>query len=87
MLVKGSLRPNIAVRIGERLRLLLINATTAETFWVDSTLVGEEIERIAFVAGNPGKWLIESRAICAAKRRPAAGLGYRPAASCANSRW
>jgi hypothetical protein len=28
-----------------------------------------------------------SRAICAAKCRPAAGLRYRPAASCANRRW
>jgi len=28
-----------------------------------------------------------SRAICAAKRRPAAGLRYRSVASCANSRW
>ena len=87
MRVKGSLRPSIAVRIGERLRLLLINATTAETFWVDSMLVGEEIERIAFIADNPRKWLIESRAICAAKRRPAPGLRYRPAVNCANSRW
>jgi len=63
MLVNGSPRPDIAVRIGERLRLRLINATTAQTFWVDTMLVGEEIERIAFIADNPGKWLIEGRVL------------------------
>ena len=32
-------------------------------FWLDTMLVGEEIECIAFVADNPGKWLLESRAL------------------------
>ncbi|PWT89608.1 MAG: copper oxidase [Proteobacteria bacterium] len=30
-------------------------------YWLDSLVVGEPIERIAFLADNPGKWLIESR--------------------------
>jgi hypothetical protein len=30
---------------------------------MDTLLVGDEIERIAFVADNPGKWLIEGRAL------------------------
>ena len=31
-------------------------------FWLDTLVVGEQTERIAFVADNPGKWLIECRA-------------------------
>jgi FtsP/CotA-like multicopper oxidase with cupredoxin domain len=27
-------------------------------FWMDTLVVGDQIERIAFVADNPGKWLI-----------------------------
>ena len=30
-------------------------------FWLDTLVVGEQVERIAFVADNPGKWLIHSR--------------------------
>jgi FtsP/CotA-like multicopper oxidase with cupredoxin domain len=30
-------------------------------FWLDTLVVGEQTERIAFVADNPGKWLIHSR--------------------------
>jgi FtsP/CotA-like multicopper oxidase with cupredoxin domain len=30
-------------------------------FWLDTLVVGEQIERIAFVADNPGKWLLHSR--------------------------
>ncbi|MGZ5814332.1 MAG: multicopper oxidase family protein [Xanthobacteraceae bacterium] len=29
-------------------------------FWMDTLVVGDQIERIAFVADNPGKWLIAS---------------------------
>jgi FtsP/CotA-like multicopper oxidase with cupredoxin domain len=32
-------------------------------YWMDTLLVGEQIERIAFVADNPGKWLIGCRAL------------------------
>ena len=114
MLVNGSPHPDIAVRIGERLRLRLINATTAQTFWVDTMLVGEgnrahclhrrqsrEVANRGPGARAPGPRhrssvrgrlarshrVVDRGAICAAKRRPAAGLRYRPAASCANRRW
>ena len=30
-------------------------------FWLDTLVVGEQVERIAFFADNPGKWLIHSR--------------------------
>ena len=30
-------------------------------YWMDTLLVGEQTERIAFVADNPGKWLIDCR--------------------------
>ena len=30
-------------------------------YWLDTIVVGGETERIAFVADNPGKWLIASR--------------------------
>ena len=30
-------------------------------YWLDTLVVGEQVERIAFVADNPGKWLIHSR--------------------------
>ncbi len=32
-------------------------------YWLDTFVIGGETERIAFVADNPGKWLIESRAL------------------------
>jgi FtsP/CotA-like multicopper oxidase with cupredoxin domain len=32
-------------------------------YWLDTLVVGELGERIAFVADNPGKWLIESRVL------------------------
>jgi hypothetical protein len=30
-------------------------------YWLDTLVVGEAVERIAFVADNPGRWLIECR--------------------------
>jgi FtsP/CotA-like multicopper oxidase with cupredoxin domain len=32
-------------------------------YWLDTLVVGDQVERIAFVADNPGKWLIESRVL------------------------
>jgi FtsP/CotA-like multicopper oxidase with cupredoxin domain len=32
-------------------------------YWLDTLVVGIDIERIAFLADNPGKWLIEFRAL------------------------
>jgi len=32
-------------------------------YWMDTLLVGDAIERVAFVADNPGKWLLEGRAL------------------------
>ena len=62
MPVNGSLRPDIAVRIGERLRPRLITPPPPKPFWVDTMRVDEETERIAFV-DNPGKWPIEGRVL------------------------
>jgi len=36
---------------------------------LDTLVVGEAVERIAFVADNPGRWLIECRML----ERPDAG--------------
>jgi FtsP/CotA-like multicopper oxidase with cupredoxin domain len=30
-------------------------------YWLDTLVVGDQVERIAFVAANPGKWLIHGR--------------------------
>jgi len=109
MLVNGSPHPDIAVRIGERLRLRLINPTTAETFlgghharWRgDRAHCLHRRQNRGPGARAPGPRhrssvrgrlarshrVVDRGAICAAKRRPAAGLRYRPAASCANRRW
>ena len=32
-------------------------------YWLDTFVIGSAPERIAFVADNPGKWLIHSRAL------------------------
>jgi FtsP/CotA-like multicopper oxidase with cupredoxin domain len=32
-------------------------------YWLDTLVVGEQVERIAFVADNPGKWLIDCRVL------------------------
>jgi FtsP/CotA-like multicopper oxidase with cupredoxin domain len=32
-------------------------------YWLDTFVIGHETERIAFLADNPGKWLIQSRAL------------------------
>lgn len=32
-------------------------------YWLDTLVIGDQVERIAFVADNPGKWLIESRVL------------------------
>ena len=39
-------------------------------FWLDTLVVGEQVERIAFVADNPGKWLIQAWRL----EQPDAGL-------------
>jgi FtsP/CotA-like multicopper oxidase with cupredoxin domain len=32
-------------------------------YWLDTLVVGDQIERIAFIADNPGKWLIDCRVL------------------------
>jgi FtsP/CotA-like multicopper oxidase with cupredoxin domain len=34
-----------------------------KAYWLDTLVVGEQTERIAFVADNPGKWLIGCRSV------------------------
>jgi len=48
---------------GHHVRLLDRLDDGWKPYWMDTLLVGDEIERIAFVADNPGKWLIEGRAL------------------------
>jgi FtsP/CotA-like multicopper oxidase with cupredoxin domain len=40
-------------------------------YWLDTLLVGERVDRIAFVADNPGKWLIDGRML----ERPDSSVG------------
>src|SRR5207302_4564101 len=48
---------------GHHMRLLDRLDDGWKPYWLDTLVVGEQIERIAFVADNPGKWLIGSRSI------------------------
>lgn len=48
---------------GHHVRLLDRLDDGWKPYWMDTLLVADEIERIAFVADNPGKWLIEGRAL------------------------
>jgi FtsP/CotA-like multicopper oxidase with cupredoxin domain len=48
---------------GHHVRLLDNLDDGWKPFWLDTLMVVQQIARIAFVADNPGKWLIEARAV------------------------
>jgi FtsP/CotA-like multicopper oxidase with cupredoxin domain len=62
-------QPHVMHLHGHSCRLLDRLDDGWKPFWMDTLVVGDQIERIAFVADNPGKWLIE----CATLERPGAG--------------
>ena len=53
--------PHVVHLHGHHFRLLDRLDDGWKPFWLDTLVVGEQIERIAFVADNPGKWLIHCR--------------------------
>ena len=54
-------RPWVVHVHGHSFRLLDRLDDGWKPYWLDTLLVGEQTERIAFVADNPGKWLIDCR--------------------------
>jgi FtsP/CotA-like multicopper oxidase with cupredoxin domain len=57
----ASGQPQVVHLHGHSFRLLDRLDDGWKPYWMDTLVVGGEIERIAFVADNPGKWLIECR--------------------------
>jgi FtsP/CotA-like multicopper oxidase with cupredoxin domain len=53
--------PEVVHLHGHSFRLLDRLDDGWKPYWLDTMVIGEQIERIAFVADNPGKWLIECR--------------------------
>ena len=56
-------RPQIAHVHGHSCRLLDRLDDGWKPYWLDTLVAGAEIERIAFVADNPGKWMIAWRTL------------------------
>jgi FtsP/CotA-like multicopper oxidase with cupredoxin domain len=54
-------QPHVVHVHGHHFRLLDRLDDGWKPYWLDTLVIGQEVERIAFVADNPGKWLIESR--------------------------
>jgi FtsP/CotA-like multicopper oxidase with cupredoxin domain len=65
----SSSHPHVMHLHGHSFRVLDRLDDGWKPFWMDTLVVGDQIERIAFVADNPGKWLIE----CAALERQDSG--------------
>lgn len=59
----GSTIPQVVHLHGHSFRHLDRLDDGWKPYWLDTFVVGADTERIAFVADNPGKWLIESRAL------------------------
>jgi FtsP/CotA-like multicopper oxidase with cupredoxin domain len=56
-------QPQVLHLHGHSFRLLDRLDDGWKPYWLDTLVVGAQTERIAFVADNPGKWLIDFRAI------------------------
>ncbi len=56
-------QPQVVHLHGHSFRLLDRLDDGWKPYWLDTLVVGEQVERIAFVADNPGKWLIDCRAL------------------------
>ena len=61
--INGSGRPQVVHLHGHHFRLLDRLDDGWKPFWLDTLAIGEQVERIAFIADNPGKWLLESRVL------------------------
>jgi FtsP/CotA-like multicopper oxidase with cupredoxin domain len=59
----SSSHPHVMHLHGHSFRMLDRLDDGWKPFWMDTLVVGDPIERIAFVADNPGKWLIECTAL------------------------
>ena len=55
--------PQVVHLHGHHFRLLDRLDDGWKPYWLDTLVVGGQIERIAFVADNPGKWLIDCRTL------------------------
>ena len=53
--------PHVVHVHGHHFRLLDRLDDGWKPYWLDTLVVGDQVERIAFVADNPGKWLIDLR--------------------------
>jgi FtsP/CotA-like multicopper oxidase with cupredoxin domain len=58
--------PQVMHMHGHHVRLLDRLDDGWKPYWLDTLVVGEQVERVAFVADNPGKWLIRCRRLEAA---------------------
>jgi FtsP/CotA-like multicopper oxidase with cupredoxin domain len=67
-----SAHPHVVHLHGHHFRLLDRLDDGWKPYWLDTLVVGELTERIAFVADNPGKWLIEHRMLDRTDRGTAA---------------
>jgi FtsP/CotA-like multicopper oxidase with cupredoxin domain len=56
---KPSGGPHVVHLHGHHFRLLDRLDDGWKPYWLDTLVIGEAGERIAFVADNPGRWLIE----------------------------
>jgi FtsP/CotA-like multicopper oxidase with cupredoxin domain len=56
-------RPHVVHLHGHSFRLLDRLDDGWKPYWLDTLVVGDQVERIAFVADNPGKWPITSRTL------------------------
>ena len=55
--------PQVVHLHGHHVRLLDRLDDGWKPYWMDTLVVGDEVARVAFVADNPGKWLIEWRTL------------------------
>ena len=68
-----GVRPHVVHPHGHHFRLLDRLDDGWKPYWLDTLVVGEAVERIAFVADNPGRWLIECRML---ERPDASGAAW-----------
>jgi FtsP/CotA-like multicopper oxidase with cupredoxin domain len=59
----SSAEPRVVHIHGHHFRLLDRLDDGWKPYWLDTLVISEATERVAFVAGNPGRWLIEHRAL------------------------
>jgi FtsP/CotA-like multicopper oxidase with cupredoxin domain len=60
---QSSAVPRVVHVHGHHFRLLDRLDDGWKPYWLDTLVVGERTERVAFVADNPGRWLIQGRSL------------------------